>query len=64
MPAIPASCPVVIRGLAADWPLVQPPNKAAYLKQFDSGSKTDMSIAATGTPTRTSRKTSTGSGAG
>jgi hypothetical protein len=38
--------PVVIRGLAADWPMVQAPDKAAYLKRFDSGAMTEMSIAA------------------
>ena len=37
---------MLIRGLAADWPMVQAPDKAAYLKQFDSGAKTDMSVAA------------------
>lgn len=37
--------PVVIRGLAADWPMVRSPNKAAYLKSFDSGATTEMSVA-------------------
>src|SRR4051794_30716043 len=38
--------PVVLRGLAADWPLVCAPDKAAYLRRFDSGAKTEMSVAA------------------
>jgi len=38
--------PVVIRGLAADWPIVRSADKAAYLKRFDSGVTTEMSIAA------------------
>jgi len=38
--------PVVLRGLAADWPLVCAPDKAAYLRRFDSGVKTEMSVAA------------------
>src|SRR3954454_14109549 len=38
--------PVVLRGLAADWPFVRAPDKAAYLRRFDSGAKTEMSVAA------------------
>ena len=38
--------PVVIRGVAADWPAVRAPDKAAYLKRFDSGAMTDMSVGA------------------
>jgi mannose-6-phosphate isomerase-like protein (cupin superfamily) len=38
--------PVVIRGLATDWPMVLAEDKAAYLKRFDSGAKTEMSVAA------------------
>ena len=38
--------PVVIRGLAADWPIVRAPDKAAYLRQFVSGATTEMTIAA------------------
>jgi len=38
--------PVILRGLAAGWPMVQAEDKTAYLKRFDSGAKTDMSIAA------------------
>jgi hypothetical protein len=37
--------PVVLRGLATDWPIVRSPDKAAYLRQFDSGAKTEVSIA-------------------
>ena len=36
---------MVIRGLATDWPMVQAPDKAAYLKRFDSGAKTEVSVA-------------------
>jgi mannose-6-phosphate isomerase-like protein (cupin superfamily) len=36
---------VVVRGLAAGWPIVQAPDKAAYLRRFDSGARTEMSIA-------------------
>jgi hypothetical protein len=36
---------VVIRGLAADWPMVRSPDKAAYLRRFDSGATTEMSVA-------------------
>lgn len=36
---------MVVRGLAADWPIVRAADKAAYLKRFDSGAATDMSIA-------------------
>ena len=35
-----------MRGLAADWPMAQASDKAAYLKRFDSGAKTEMSVAA------------------
>jgi hypothetical protein len=38
--------PVVLRGLAAGWPMVRAADKAAYLRQFDSGAKTEMSVAA------------------
>jgi hypothetical protein len=38
--------PVVVRGLAADWPIVRTEDKAAYLRRFDSGAKTEMSVAA------------------
>ena len=38
--------PVVMRGLAADWPIVRSPDRAAYLKRFDSGARTEMSLAA------------------
>jgi mannose-6-phosphate isomerase-like protein (cupin superfamily) len=37
--------PVVVRGLAAGWPIVQAPDKAAYLRRFDSGARAEMSIA-------------------
>jgi hypothetical protein len=40
--------PVVLRGLAADWPMVQVPDKAAYLRQFDSGVRTEMSVSPPG----------------
>lgn len=36
---------MVIRGLAADWPMVRSPDKAAYLRRFDSGATTEMSVA-------------------
>jgi mannose-6-phosphate isomerase-like protein (cupin superfamily) len=36
---------VVVRGLAAGWPIVQARDKAAYLRRFDSGARTEMSIA-------------------
>jgi hypothetical protein len=39
---------VIIRRLAADWPMVRSPDKAAYLKKFDSGATTEMSIAGPG----------------
>jgi mannose-6-phosphate isomerase-like protein (cupin superfamily) len=35
-----------VRGLAADWPMVRASDKAAYLRQFDSGAKAEMSVAA------------------
>jgi len=38
--------PVVLRGFAAGWPIVQASDKAAYLRRFDSGAPTDMTIAA------------------
>jgi len=38
--------PVVMRGLAADWPIVAAADKAGYLKGFDSGARTDMSLGA------------------
>jgi mannose-6-phosphate isomerase-like protein (cupin superfamily) len=37
--------PAVLRGLAAAWPIVRADDKAAYLKRFDSGAKTEMSVA-------------------
>ena len=37
--------PVVLRGIAAGWPIVRAPDAAAYLRRFDSGAKTDVSIA-------------------
>ena len=37
--------PVAIRGLGAHWPIVRAPDKAAYLKRFDSGALTQVSIA-------------------
>ena len=36
--------PVVVRGLAADWPMVRAPDKAAYLKSLDSGVRTEMIV--------------------
>lgn len=38
--------PVVLRGLAADWPIVRATDKAAYLRRFDSGAPIEMSVAA------------------
>ena len=38
--------PVVLRRLAADWPISCAADKAAYLKRFDSGTKTEVSVAA------------------
>ena len=38
--------PAVLRGLAAGWPIVRADDKAAYLKRFDSGASTEMSLAA------------------
>lgn len=40
--------PVVVRGLAADWPIVKARDKAAYLKRFDSGARTEMIVAPPG----------------
>lgn len=37
--------PVVVRGVAAGWPVVRSTDRAAYLRRFDSGAKTDMSLA-------------------
>ena len=37
---------MVLRGLAADWPIVRAKDAAAYLRRFDSGAKTDMTVAA------------------
>src|SRR4029079_2167882 len=37
--------PVVLRAIAADWPVVSSADPAAYLKQLDSGAKTDVSVA-------------------
>jgi hypothetical protein len=36
---------VVVRGLVADWPMVRSADKAAYLKRFDSGARTDVKVA-------------------
>jgi hypothetical protein len=36
----------VVRSLAADWPMVRAADRAAYLKRFDSGARTEMSVAA------------------
>jgi hypothetical protein len=36
----------VVRSLAADWPMVRAGDRAAYLKRFDSGARTEMSVAA------------------
>lgn len=36
----------MLRGLAAEWPVVRAADTAAYLKGFDSGAPTDMSVAA------------------
>jgi mannose-6-phosphate isomerase-like protein (cupin superfamily) len=38
--------PIVLRGLAAGWPVVRSGNAAAYLRRFDSGAKTEMLLAA------------------
>jgi Cupin-like domain len=37
--------PVVLRGLAAGWPIVRAADKAAYLRRLDSGTRTEMSVA-------------------
>ena len=37
---------MVLRGLAAGWPIVGANDKAAYLRRFDSGASTEMSLAA------------------
>jgi mannose-6-phosphate isomerase-like protein (cupin superfamily) len=37
--------PVVLRGIAADWPMVRSADKAAYLRRFQSGAKTEMIVA-------------------
>jgi mannose-6-phosphate isomerase-like protein (cupin superfamily) len=37
--------PVVVRGLAANWPAVGAPDTAAYLRRFASNAQTEMSIA-------------------
>lgn len=36
----------MVRSLAADWPMVRAADRAAYLKRFDSGARTEMSVAA------------------
>jgi mannose-6-phosphate isomerase-like protein (cupin superfamily) len=36
--------PVVLRGLAAAWPIVRATDKAAYLRRFASGAQTDMLV--------------------
>src|SRR5438045_1740831 len=38
--------PVVLRGLAAAWPIVRATDKAAYLRRFGSGAQTDMLVGA------------------
>ena len=37
---------MVVRGLVAGWPMVRAADKAAYLRRFDSGAKTDVKVAA------------------
>ena len=37
--------PVVLRGIAADWPIVRSADPAAYLKRFDSRAVTEVSVA-------------------
>jgi len=37
---------VVLRRIASDWPVVRSADPAQYLKRFDSGAKTEVSIAA------------------
>jgi hypothetical protein len=37
--------PVVLRGIAAAWPIVRSLDAAAYLRGFDSGAKTEVSVA-------------------
>jgi hypothetical protein len=39
------SRPVVLRGLAADWPAVRATDRAGYLRRFDSGALIEMSVA-------------------
>src|SRR5438067_1371619 len=36
--------PVVLRGLAAAWPVVRATDTAAYLRRFASGAQTDMLV--------------------
>src|SRR5437868_6177284 len=36
--------PVVLRGLAAAWPIVRVTDKAAYLRRFASGAQADMLV--------------------
>lgn len=36
---------MVVRGLAENWPIVKAADKAAYLKRFDSGARTEMIVA-------------------
>ena len=38
--------PVVLRGVASDWPIVKAADKAAYLRHYDKGAQTDMIVAA------------------
>jgi len=38
--------PVVMRGVASDWPMVRARDKAAYLRGFDIGAQTEMIVAA------------------
>ena len=35
---------MVVRGLAADWPIVRAADKAEYLRRFDSGAATEVSL--------------------
>lgn len=37
--------PVVLRGLAVDWPVVSASDKGAYLRRLDSGATTEVSVA-------------------
>ena len=37
--------PVVLRGIAANWPIVRSADAATYLRRFDSGEMTEVSVA-------------------